>query len=167
MQVTAFAVANNGRHAVTGELDHSVTVWEIVTTPEALLRLPKQPGRVIAVAISADGRHVAAGCITGDVTVWDVATAEVRLRLHCERGVTALCLTPQGDRIVVGDDDSATVHMIVDEPNAGYAESHAHGTVVGRLATRAGVTALAANPAMPYDVMLGTMSGQVAYVRVP
>jgi WD40 repeat protein len=167
MEVTAFAVANDGRHAVTGELDHSVTVWDIVTTPEALLRLPPQAGRVTAVAISAYGRHVAAGCVTGDVTVWDVATAEVRLRLHCAQGATALCLTPQGDRIVVGDDDSATVHVIADEHTGGDGESPAHGTVIGRLTTRGTVTALAANPAMPYDVMLGTTFGQVAYVRVP
>jgi WD40 repeat protein len=169
MRVTAFAVAADGSRAVTGDLDQAVTVWDL-TAPaprEPILRLPQQAGRVIAVAVSADGARVAAACGTGDVTVWDVKTARVRLRLHHERGVTALCLTPTGHRIVLGDAESATVHAITRGRAGNGATSRGRDTVVGHLATRARVTALAANPALPSDVILGTASGQVAYIRVP
>jgi WD40 repeat protein len=166
VQVTAFAVANNGGRAVTGDVDYAVSVWDL-STQEPLLRLPRQNGVVTAVAISADGRHVAAACATGDITVWHVESEQIRMRLCAERFVSALCLTPRGDRVVLGEGDSATVHMVTDLTNNGPAESDATDTVVGRLATRATVTALAANPAMPCDILLGTANGQVAYIRVP
>ena len=80
VQVTAFAVANNGGRAVTGDVDYAVSVWDL-GTQEPLLRLPRQNGVVTAVAISADGRHVAAACATGDISVWDVEGEQIRMRV--------------------------------------------------------------------------------------
>ena len=115
--------------------------------------------------MTADGQYVAAASWPGDVIVWDLKTGCVRLQLRHGRNVNALCLTPRADRIVIGDAESATDHAI---PHHGdTAASWSTDTIVGQLATRAAVTALAANPALPSDVMFGTELGQVAYIRVP
>ncbi len=166
--VSAFALARDRSRAVTGDPDNAVTIWDRVTAPEPLLRLPRHSGRVTAVALSEDGRHVAAASEPGEVTVWDVHTESIRLRLHHGRRVTALCLTAAADRVVVGDAQWATVHAVPPEHrDAVYARLGATDTVVGRLATRATVTALAANPAIPSDFIFGTALGQVGYVRLP
>jgi hypothetical protein len=164
MRVTAIDAAHDAGRGVTGDLDYGVTVWSLETPPKPLLRLPPQAGRITAVALSADGKHVAAGCITGDITVWEVQEARVRMRLDHRRPVTAICLTRHGERVVVGDDESVTVHAVTDVADA---DAPATDTAVGGLGTRAAVTALAANPALPSDVILGTAAGQVAYIRVP
>ena len=167
VEITALAIADCGTRAVTGDLDHGLTVWDLSTPPEPLRRLPHQSGRVNAVALTAGGTHVAAASEPGDVTVWDVETGDLRHQFRHGRPVTALCLTPAADRVVVGDTQAATVHAVPAQNTAADAGSPATETVIGRLATRATVTALAANPAIATDVLLGTALGQIAYVRVP
>jgi WD40 repeat protein len=113
---------------------------------------------VTAVAITADGQTAATGSLTGDVVVWDVETGIPLHRFSCPAVVSALALTPNGERVLVGDHESLSVHPLADTSPQ---------QPIARLITRSGVTALAVNPALPAYVLCGTASGQVAYVRTP
>ena len=161
---TAFAVNGDATVGVSGDLDHGVTLWDLRTMAQPLLHLPHQAGRVTAVALTADGQYAATAVDDGEITLWDLATGDARLRLRHGHMVTALCLTPQADRLIAGDEEAMTVHAVIENTDATVPSTD---PPVARLVTRARVTALAANPAFAGHVLFGTAMGQVAYVRVP
>ena len=153
-RVTAYAVSGDASRGISGDPDEGATVWDLSATAEPALRLPRHSGRVTAVAVTADGRGVATAAEPGTVAVWDLETGRARVELDHGRTVTALCLTPRADRVIVGDHARLTVYLIDD-------------ATTQRPATRAPVTALAANPALSRHVLFETAMGQVAYIQVP
>ncbi len=155
--VSAFAVDRDGVRGISGDADGNATIWNL-DAGEPVHRLPCRAEVVTAVAITADGQTAATGSLTGDVIVWDVVTGIPVLRFSCPTVVSALALTPNGDRVLVGDHESLSVHPLADTSPQ---------PPIARLITRSGVTALAVNPALPAYVLCGTASGQVAYVRTP
>jgi WD40 repeat protein len=159
--VTAFAISGDATRALSADKDRGITLWALEDDAEPLWRSPRQPERVTSLALTADGRHGASAIANGEVTVWDLSTGQVHLRLRHTSLVTTLCLTPPGDRLVIGDDETLTV---IDTTIASGA---ARAGETARLVVRAAVTAIAANPVLDRFVLLGTASGQIAYVRVP
>jgi hypothetical protein len=109
-----------------------------------------------SVAITADGRIAATASLAGEVTLWRVLTGVRLFGFSCPMSVSALALTPSGDRIFVRDHGSVTVHSLT---NAAYVRP------IARLFTQSTITAFAVNAALPVYVLCGTARGQVAYVR--
>ena len=155
--VSAFAVDRDGVRGISGDADGNATIWNL-DAGEPVHRLPCRAEVVTAVAITADGQTAATGSLTGEIVVWDVVTGIPLHRFSCPAVVSALALTPNGDRVLVGDYESLSVHPLADTSPQ---------PPIARLITRSGVTALAVNPALPAYVLCGTASGQVAYVRTP
>jgi hypothetical protein len=161
ISVTAFAISSDATRALSADKDRGITLWALEDDAKPLWRSPRQPERVTSVALTADGHHGAAAIANGEVTLWDLLTGQVRLRLRHTTLVTAVCLTPPGDRLVIGDNETLTVL------DATIASSATRARDTARLVVRAAVTALAANPVLDRLVLFGTASGQVTYVRVP
>ncbi len=156
-QLSTFAVDRDGIRGISGDPDGNATIWDL-EIGKPMVRLICRADLLTAVAIAADGRLAATGSISGDVIVWDVPAGVALHRLGLPTVVSALALTPRGDRLIIGDDESLSVYTVpgVDQ-----------GRPAARLVTRSRVTAVAVNPAMPSYVLCGTASGQVIYLRIP
>jgi len=155
--MTAFAVHPDSTTWVSGHANGDAVVWDLATG-ELIHRLPSRSSEVTAVAVSADGLTAATGSLSGDVAVWDTRTGTAVIRFTRPTTITALALTPEADRVIVGCDLALTVHPIA---------ASQPGRPVASLYTRDRVTAAAVNPVMPRYLLFGTALGQVAYVRLP
>ncbi|MDI7276173.1 MAG: protein kinase, partial [Anaerolineae bacterium] len=103
LSVNAFAVAADGRLAVSGSYDKKVQVWNL--RDGACLRTMEQEQRPNAVAIARDGSiALAAGGFR--VWVWDLASGQC---LHILKGhrdiVNAVAITSDGSYALSGSDD--------------------------------------------------------------
>jgi hypothetical protein len=78
--------------------------------------------------------------------VWDLTSGQERSRHNHPRPITALCLTPNAERVIAGDEEGLSV----------YAPESVDGQATARLTTTAAVTALAANPILSGFAVLGT-----------
>jgi hypothetical protein len=155
--VTAFAVSADLAVGVTGDVDGNATVWDL-RIGEPVVRLPCRSSILSAMAVSADGCTAATGTTRGTITMWNTATGKPICVLDVGTRVSALALTLDGRRVIVGSDRNLTVHEV---DVAGTA------IAVASLWTRRRVTAIAVNPAIPSYVLFGTSSGQVGYVCLP
>lgn len=104
--VRVVAVRANGRHAVSGSDDGSLTVWDM-ETGTMIWALPGNSGGVLAVSWSANGQCVISGSDSGIVQVWEVETGKVRTLEGCFGGVRSVALTPEGKHAVSGSDEGA------------------------------------------------------------
>jgi len=157
VSMTAFAVHPDITTWVSGHANGDAIVWDLVTG-ELVHRLPSRSSEVTAVAVSADGLTAATGSLSGDVSIWDTRTGMAVIHFTRPASITALALTPEADRVIVGCDLALTVHPIA---------ASQPGRPMASLYTRDRVTAAAVNPVMPRYLLFGTALGHVAYVRLP
>lgn len=61
----------NGMYVLTGSLDTTLRVWDIVTGDE-LMVLTGHSSSITALCVSPDGRYVASGALDWTVRVWDL-----------------------------------------------------------------------------------------------
>jgi len=103
--VTAVAVTDDGRHAVSGSLDNTLKVWDLASW-QTVATLVGHEGGVLAVAVTPDGRHVVSGSRDKMLRVWDLASGQTAATLagH-EGGVNAVAVTPDGRYALSGSSD--------------------------------------------------------------
>src|SRR5258705_5882703 len=73
--VRAMAVTPDGRHVVSGSLDHTLRVWDLATG-ETETTLEGHKDWIRTVAVTPDGRHVVSGSEDSTLRVWDLAAGE-------------------------------------------------------------------------------------------
>jgi WD40 repeat protein len=71
--VWTVAYSPNGRHALSGGVDHSVCLWDVNTGKE-LRRFTEHEGGIVAVAFSRDGRLALSAAGDGSLFLWEVET---------------------------------------------------------------------------------------------
>jgi WD40 repeat protein/serine/threonine protein kinase len=103
--VRAVAFSPDGRLALSGSLDHSMRLWELMSGRE-LGRFEKHTGAVLAVAFSPNGRYAVSGGVDQTVHVWDVDSGwELRcLTGHAEL-VTSVVFLPDGRHVLSASRD--------------------------------------------------------------
>jgi len=101
--VDALAITPDGRKAIAGGWDRTLTVWDF-ERKEALLKL-KSHGRVKAIAVTLDGRRVVSSS-GATLTVWDLESGkELRVLEGHTDEVQAVAIAPDGRRAVSGSSD--------------------------------------------------------------
>ena len=102
--VRSIAFFPDGQRIVTGSVDKSARVWDLVTGKE--LKLLEHKSSVNIVAVSSNGLQIATASSDQTVIVWDASSGEVLLTLQGEGGpINALAFSPDGKRIVTGGRD--------------------------------------------------------------
>jgi WD40 repeat protein len=98
--VTGFAAPT----LFTGSPDRTL-LWDTVR-PDGPLTLSSEQSRTSVAAFSADGRFLVTGRIDGSVRVWDLAAADPTANPRLLKGnphlITALAVSPDGRRVVIG-----------------------------------------------------------------
>jgi WD40 repeat protein len=125
--LTATGLSADGRRAVGGGRDGSVTVWDVASA-EVITIIEGHDERVSCCALSADGGHLASGSWDESLRVWDVASG---------RRVTAF--TGHEDRVndCVFSPDAARVLSVSDDRTARLWDA-ATGTSIAVLSGHAG-----------------------------
>ncbi|HBR21296.1 MAG TPA: hypothetical protein DD713_01805 [Nitrospiraceae bacterium] len=77
-RVSSVAFSPDGRYALSGSWDSTLTLWDISTGKE-IRTFKGHTDRVNAVAFSPDGRHIISAARDNSIKLWDVATGrEIR-----------------------------------------------------------------------------------------
>lgn len=103
-EVKAVAFSLDGRFAVSGSIDNTVRVWDLVSGKE-LKRLTGHTKQVWAVAFLPTGRQVLSASWDATVRLWDIQSgAEVKRFTH-RLDVNGLALNRSGTSMLTGSDD--------------------------------------------------------------
>jgi WD40 repeat protein len=95
----------DGRHAVSGSDDHTLSLWDLRTGRELRAFVGHQ-GPVNAIVLTRDGRHALSGSTDQKIKLWDLGTGRELRTLSGHLGsVTAMAMTPDGLRAVSGSTD--------------------------------------------------------------
>ncbi|MCI0378383.1 MAG: cupin domain-containing protein, partial [Gemmataceae bacterium] len=95
--VTSIALTANGRTLISGSLDETIRIWDVVAGKQRGT-LRGSNGRVDFVAITPDGKTLASADQDGVIKLWDVAACRERMNLTApkRRPCVLLTLTPDG-----------------------------------------------------------------------
>lgn len=149
----ALALSPDGAY-LAAAISNRLRVWK---TKDYMVRdYPVAPGQISALGFSSGSDKVACATLKGSTVVYDVLTKQIIKTYDSEDGVpnTAVCITPESDYIVIGDQSGRVVFR-----------SMTDGTVIRELAahTRA-VTSAAASADGKY-VATGSSDGEVKIWR--
>lgn len=103
--VSAVALHDSCRFALSGADDGEIKVWDIVTG-RCRRSLKDHREAVVALFISEQGEHAVSGSRDGRVNLWDLKSGAVVHSHDSERGaVRSLCLSRDGQHIISGGAD--------------------------------------------------------------
>ncbi|NIQ02456.1 MAG: hypothetical protein GWM98_20475 [Nitrospinaceae bacterium] len=103
--VIAAAFSPDGRYALSGGVDHTLKLWEVVTGRE-LRTFKGHRGSVVTAAFSPDGRYALSGSWDRTLRLWDVRSGDtVRTFKGHSEGVHAVAFSPDGQYAVSGSGD--------------------------------------------------------------
>ena len=108
--VDSVSVSSNGRRAVSGSEDHTLSVWDVESG--TCLQTLRHLGAVSCVSLTPDGRCAISGGAHGTLRVWDLETGKClhilreknHHRLSYPPTITTVCFAPDGQRAVSGSD---------------------------------------------------------------
>ena len=106
-RVNAVAVTEDGKYAVSGSGDETITVWDLATRKKNYT-LPGYSDLVntVAVAVTEDGTYAVSGSGDETITVWDLATGkEIRTLSGYSNSVNTVAVTEDGTYAVSGSGD--------------------------------------------------------------
>jgi len=98
--ISAFALASDDRHILTGGKDRAVILWELATGRE-IRRFEEHAKAISAVALSPDMQSAASASEDGVVRVFDLKTGQIRHRFMIG-SATFVSFRPDSLRLVVG-----------------------------------------------------------------
>jgi WD40 repeat protein len=105
-RVSSIVFSADGRTLVSGSIDKTVRVWDVVTGRE-LRRLSGHQTGVNSVAISADGKRVASGTFHGTVRVWDLDSGVILRTLGNPSQVLCVAMSSDTGTLVAGCEDGS------------------------------------------------------------
>lgn len=103
--IWSVACSPDGKHVVTGSLDHTLRLWDRASGREVKCFTGHTEG-VTCVAFSQNGRRLLSGSLDNTLRLWDIATGQtlVQLKGH-EEGVTCTAISLDGSQILSGSFD--------------------------------------------------------------
>jgi|HubBroStandDraft_1064217.scaffolds.fasta_scaffold00257_13 WD40 repeat protein len=114
--VMAVAALPDGRRAVSGSRDRTLRLWDLASGTE-LRRFEGHGEWIRTVAALPDGRRVLSGADDKRLILWDVETGAEISRFIGDDAITAVGVSPAGNRAVVGDNRGRV--MVFDLPGVG------------------------------------------------
>lgn len=103
--VLSVAFSPNGRFLVTGQEDHTIRIWDVISRKE-IGRLTNHKRRITSVAFSPDGKLLASGGEDLTVRLWDFATRREINKLTGHTGeIWSVAFSPDGETLATTGDD--------------------------------------------------------------
>jgi WD40 repeat protein len=101
--ISALAVSQDGRLALSGASDGTMRLWNR-TGQDELRRFVTDGTPLTAVDVSPDGRYLLAGDFNGETTLWDIERGEEVRRFRSEASIApgAVAFSPDGRAALVG-----------------------------------------------------------------
>lgn len=104
---TNIAFSPNGEYLASGSSNLGTSIWD-AENGEQMMFFP-ETAPITAVAFSQDGKILATSSKDGMVSLWDFGTQTQLFRILGQpTGFNFLALSPEGDRIAVGNDPKST-----------------------------------------------------------
>lgn len=104
-EITCLAVSPDGQRVVTGSVDLSIRIADLVTGHSRELTL--WPTHSSALAFSPDGRFIVTGGHDTMISIWNATNGSLERELPTKvTSVTALAVSPDGCRLAVAGNDS-------------------------------------------------------------
>lgn len=104
--VTSTAFSPDGQRLVSGSIDMTVRLWDVLTGGEFLLSCGHDDA-VTSVVFSPDGRRIVTGSNDRTLQVLDAQTGAEIYRLHGHKGgITSVAFSPDGRQIASGSRDN-------------------------------------------------------------
>jgi WD40 repeat protein/predicted Ser/Thr protein kinase len=110
-------------HVAVGSNDGAIRIFSATSHTRVRTCSSKDSLPLTCIALSPNGRYVAAGNIQGVVTVWECESGNVLSRFMHESLVTALCFSPESEKVFSGGNASIKVSN-VDDGTEVYSCSH-------------------------------------------
>ncbi len=110
--IQSVAISADNRRIVTGDVDHTLTVWDATSGKEQRILGPKSRDSSLGagyftahVAITANGRRVAATDGANSAKIWDTGSGAELVTLNgaVER-LTSISFSPDGTRVIAGSE---------------------------------------------------------------
>ena len=105
--LNAVALSPDGRRLATAGVDAAVRIWDL-TSPDPSAKplvLRGHHATVLRLVFGSDSRHIVSGGGDGAAIVWDIDAPDGAPEiLHYGRNVTLLAVTPDGQKVITGDD---------------------------------------------------------------
>ncbi len=100
--VTALAISPDGRFALAGHGNGTLTLWDVVEGREARL-FKGHTGSINGVAFSPDGKFAVSGGDDQSIRSWEVMTGNQVKMFHANPGkITSLAISPDGNAVLAG-----------------------------------------------------------------
>ncbi|MDJ0751688.1 MAG: NB-ARC domain-containing protein [Woeseiaceae bacterium] len=107
--VLDIVVGEDGIHAISAGKDNTFRTWNVVTGEQVSV-VSGESGTVDEVAISPNGRLACS--IYGDtLVVYGFGPGDKRASISFDHEITAVSVTPLGDRVVIGDQSGRVHHL--------------------------------------------------------
>lgn len=100
--VTSVAFSPDGKYALSGSIDKTMKLWDVVTGRE-IRTFSGSTARVTSIAITQDGRYTVSGDedITNNIKLWDITSGkQIRTFSGHEGGTGAIAFSPDGKHIL-------------------------------------------------------------------
>ena len=127
--VVSVAFSPDGKRIVSGSLDNTIRVWDIITGNQIGEPFTGHASDVLSVAFSPDGKRIVSGSFDSTIRIWDVATGkQIGEPLTGHTGsVIFVAFSPDGKRIVSGSCNTIRIWDVatgkqISEPLRGHTD---------------------------------------------
>ncbi len=103
-EIKAVALSPDGRFAISGGLDQTARVWDLIAGKEAKI-LRGHDKQIWSVAFHPNGRWAFTGSWDGTARLWDASTGQEIRRFTHPIDVNGMALTRSGDQLLTGCDN--------------------------------------------------------------
>jgi WD40 repeat protein len=113
LPVTSIAFSPNGQRLLTGSLDCTARLWDIITGKPIDPPFEGHREPVMAVAFSPDGQHIVTGSSDATARLWDIKKHhELEVFAGHKEIVTSVALSPNGRWLLTGDRAGARIWKV-------------------------------------------------------
>ncbi len=107
-EVTAVALAANGKAVATGGVEGTIKVWDVAAQKESASLRPKGGGLVRAVGFTPDGKGLVSAHGRYGIHAWDLASGKERVQLRgTSQTFLSLAVSPDSRTVIAGTANGA------------------------------------------------------------
>ncbi len=105
------AYSPNGIQVVTGGRDFTAKIWDVISGKEQIT-LRGHTSTITSARFSPDGTLIATSSRDGTIRLWDAHTGTEKLTLDVEGGAHDAEFTPDGEKLITGDQEGIKVFAL-------------------------------------------------------